>query len=76
MAEMNKTAEKKLEKLTGAVDRRKAALGKLRGGGEKAGGVGERQLIKLLKRAQRRAKKLLADQARLAGGKAVEGESA
>ncbi len=76
MAEMTKPAEKKLEKLSGAVDRRKAALGKLRGGGEKAGAVGERRLVKLLKQAQRRAKKLLADQARRAGGKAVEGESA
>ncbi len=76
MAEMNKTVEKKVEKLSGAVDRRKAALGRLRGGGEKAGAVGERRLLKLLKRVQRRTKKLLADQARRAGGKAGESESA
>lgn len=76
MVETSKPVEKRLERLSKAVDRRKAALGRLRGGGEKAGAVGERKLRKLLKRVQRRAKKLLADQARRAGGKTVEGESA
>ena len=61
----------KIEKLTRAVNRRKQAFEKLKAG--KPSAVGERRMRKLVKRAQRRKGKFLADQARRAGKKPAEG---
>jgi hypothetical protein len=63
-------AAEEIEKLTRAVNRRKQALGKLKAGGPS--GVSERSCSKLLRRAQRRKRKFLADQARRAGKKPAE----
>ena len=59
MSETSTRAAKKLETLSRAVNRRKGALQKLRGGRPSA--VGERQLRKLVKQAQRRKRKLEKD---------------
>ena len=57
MAETSKATEKKLEKLGRAVNRRKQALQKLKAGSSSA--LSERRTRKLVKRAQRRSRKLL-----------------
>ncbi|MHC4250704.1 MAG: hypothetical protein ACYS9X_16375 [Planctomycetota bacterium] len=59
MSETSTKAEKKLETLSRAVNRRRDALQKLRGGRPSA--VSERQLRKLVKQAQRRKSKLEKD---------------
>ncbi|MHC4201589.1 MAG: hypothetical protein ACYSU0_16510 [Planctomycetota bacterium] len=60
----------KIEELTRVANRRKQAFEKLKAG--KPSAVGERRMRKLLKRAQRRKDKFLADQARRAGKKPAE----
>ena len=59
MGESDTRAAKRLVTVSRAVNRRKSALQKLRGGRPSA--VGERQLRKLVKQAQRRKKKLEKD---------------
>ncbi|MHC5054065.1 MAG: hypothetical protein ACYTKD_05030 [Planctomycetota bacterium] len=59
MSETSTRAAKKLETLSRAVNRRRGALQKLRGG--RPSGVDERHLRKLVKQAQRRKKKLEKD---------------
>ncbi len=51
------------------IARRKAALQKLKAGGEKPGMLSERRLRKLAKQTQRRKAKLLKDQKRRSGEK-------
>ena len=60
----------KVEELTRVANRREQAFEKLKAG--KPSAVGERRMRKLVKRAQRRKDKFLADQARRAGKKPAE----
>lgn len=73
MAEQNTATDKAIELLTRAINRRKAALERLKKG-EKPGTIDERRLRKLLKQAQRRKRKLLLDRARKAAKLAGETE--
>lgn len=59
MSSTDTKAAKKLEKVSRAANRRKGALDKLKAGRPSA--VGERQLRKLVKQAQRRKKKFAAE---------------
>jgi hypothetical protein len=61
--------DKAVADLDQEISRRKAALGRLKAGGERPGTVGERRLRKLLKEAQRRRARLLKDRARREGKK-------
>jgi len=65
---------KDVEALSRAINRRKAALQRLKKG-ERPGIVSERYLRKLLKQAQRRKRKLLLDKARRAGKVAGEAQA-
>ena len=74
MGESSIRPVKKLETFSRAVNRRKGALQKLRGGSASA--VDERQLRKLVKQAQRRMRKLEKDLGRHAVKKPGEAQAA
>lgn len=67
-------ADKEIEALSRAINRRKAALARL-AKGERPGTLSERRLRKLLKQVQRRKRKILLDRARKAAKLAGEAPS-
>ncbi len=64
--------EKAVAELDGTIARRKAALAKLKAGGDRPAIVDERRLRRLVKQVQRRKAKLLKDRKRRSG---MQGEA-
>ncbi len=73
MAKTASTLDAKVAELTTAVNRRKQAIEKI--GAGKSSAVDVRHVRKLLKQAQRRRRKLVAEQARRGVAKPAEGDA-